>query len=426
MNESFLHYIWQFQYFQKIDLQTSQGEVINIVKQGIHNTDSGPDFSHAKIKIENIEWAGNVEIHVKSSEWYTHKHEQDAAYENVVLHVVWENDKPVYRKDQSLLPTLELKGRVDESLLASYKKLVNNPATIACEKKFSAVDSIVQLSMLDRALMQRLETKSILVTELLQANTGDWEETCYQWLARAFGFKVNSEPFFELAKAVPFKILLKQENILEIEALLFGVAGMLVTKTKDEYITSLFDEYQFLKKKFKLEASELSHTQWKFLRLRPANFPTIRIAQFATILHHHKNIFSQLIEIKNIDEVSQLLSLSQSRYWQKHYRFGKPAKGVVPALGQSSIENIVINTVVPLLVAYGKTKDDQDYIDKAVNLLQQIPGERNTITKGWEEIGLNVKTAFDSQASIELFNNFCKKRQCLNCSIGVAILRPAQ
>jgi hypothetical protein len=424
MNESFLHYLWQFQYFQKYDLQTSEGEAINIIKQGIHNTDSGPDFSQAKIKIGDIEWAGNVEIHVKSSEWYSHKHEQDAAYENVVLHVVWENDKAVYRKDKSLLPTLELKDRTDELLLSSYKKLVNSSSAIACEKNFGSVDPIIHLAMLDKALMQRLETKSLVVTELLQENKGDWEETTYQWLAKAFGFKVNSDPFFELAKAVPFKIIQKQKNILEIESLLFGVAGMLVTKTKEEYITALFDEYQFLKKKFKLEPSELSHTQWKFLRLRPSNFPTIRIAQFAAILHQHKNIFSKLMGSESLNALAEIFSLPQSSYWQKHYRFGKPAKGMVPELGQSSIENIVINTVVPLLVAHGKAKDDQAYIDRAVNLLQQIPGEQNTITKGWDEIGLKIKTAFDSQGSIELYNNFCKKRQCLNCSIGVAILKP--
>lgn len=426
MNESFLHYIWQFQYFDKTDLQLATGEKLSIIKQGIHNTDAGPDFGNTQIKIENISWAGHVEIHVKSSEWYNHRHEQDIAYENVVLHVVWENDKPVYRQDKTRLPTLELKNRVDESLLHSYKKLVNSSSDIACEKSIHAVEPIVQLSMLDKALMQRLEAKSKLVSELLNSNRGDWEETTYQWLAKAFGFKINSDPFFELAKAVSFKTLQKQKSLLEKEALLFGVAGMLTTKTKDEYITSLYDGYQFLKKKFKSDEVELSPAQWKFLRLRPANFPTIRIAQFASILHHHQNIFSKLMEAEYATSLSKIFSTHQSSYWLKHYRFGKPAKGKVAELGQSSIENLIINTVAPLLVAYGKAKDDQAYIDKAVEFLNQIAGEQNKITRQWQGLGLKIKTAFDSQACIELYNNFCKKRQCLNCNIGISILKPGR
>lgn len=426
MNESFLHYIWQFQYFDKTDLQLATGEELLIIKPGNHNTDAGPDFGNAQIKIESINWAGHVEIHLKSSEWYSHKHEQDLAYENVVLHVVWENDKPVYRQDKTLLPTLELKNRVDEMLIHSYKKLVNSSSDIACEKNLRAVEPIVQLSMLDKALMQRLEAKSRLVTELLNSNRGDWEETTYQGLAKAFGFKINSDPFFELAKTVSFKTLQKQKSLLEKEALLFGAAGMLTTKTKDEYITALYDEYQFLKKKFKLGEAELSPAQWKFLRLRPANFPTIRIAQLSSILHHHQNIFSKLIEAEGAKSLTNIFSVQQSSYWQKHYRFGKPAKGKVPELGESSIENLIINTVAPLLVAYGKSKDDQTYIDKAVDFLNQIAAEQNKITRQWGDLGVIIKSASDSQGSIELYNSFCKKRQCLNCTIGVAILKPVQ
>jgi hypothetical protein len=426
MNESFLHYIWQFQYFDKTNLQLTTGENLLIIKQGIHNTDAGPDFGNAKLRIEDISWAGQVEIHIRSSEWYMHKHEHDPAYENVVLHVVWENDKPVYRQDKTLLPTLELKTRVDGSLLQSYKKLANSSSEIACEKSIHGVESVVQLSMLDKALMQRLENKSSAVIELLKTNRGDWEETTYLWLAKAFGFKVNSDPFFELAKAVSFKTLQKQKNLHEKEAMLFGVAGMLTTKTKDEYITTLYNEYRFLRKKFKLEEAELSPAQWKFLRLRPANFPTIRIAQFASLLHHYQNIFSRLIEADSANLLSTMLSTKQSPYWQKHYRFGTPAKGKVAELGESSIENLIINTVCPLLAAYGKAKDDQAYIDKAVDFLNQIAGEQNKITRQWEAIGMKIKTAFDSQACIELYTNFCKKRQCLNCNIGISILKPRQ
>ena len=424
MNESFLHYLWQFQYFDKNDLASSEGEPISILKIGHLNSNAGPDFSDAKIKIEGIEWAGTVEIHIKSSDWHVHHHQTDAAYENVVLHVVWENDKPILRQDKSLLPTLELKNRVDTLILKEYKKLINSSASIPCEKSFAQVDDLVKLSMLDKALMQRLENKANQVNEVLKLNQGDWDETFYHLLAKNFGFKVNADPFYQLAKSLPYKIIQKQNSLLQVEALLFGQAGMLETKTKDEYITSIFQEYKLLAQKYSLLESRLNPSQWRFLRLRPANFPTVRIAQFASLLYSSKNIFSQLVSANSFSSIEKLLSVDQSVYWNNHYRFGKKAKGEVPDLGESSIQNIIINTVAPLLVAYGKYKDEQLFIDRALELLQQLPAEQNKITRTWSALGLNVKTAFDSQSLIELYNNFCQKRQCLNCSVGISILKP--
>jgi Protein of unknown function (DUF2851) len=424
MNESFLHYLWQFQYFDKNDLRSAEGEPISILKVGFLNSNSGPDFSDAKVKIDGIEWAGTVEIHIKSSDWHAHHHQTDAAYENVVLHVVWENDKPVLRRDKTLIPTLELKNRVDVSLVKEYKKLINSPGAIACEKSFAHVDDLVKFSMLDKALMQRLENKANNVKEILKLNKGDWEETCYQLLAKNFGFKVNADPFYQLAKSLPFKIIQKQNDLLQVEALLFGQAGMMETKTKDSYITDIFQEYKLLAQKYSLNESRLNPAQWRFLRLRPANFPTVRIAQFASLLYSSKNIFSRLISTYSFSFLQKLLSIDQSPYWKTHYRFGKKAKSEVPDIGESSIQNIIVNTVAPLLVAYGKYKDEQLFIDKAVELLQQLPAEQNKITRTWSGLGLNVKTAFDSQSLIELYNNFCLKRQCLNCSVGISILKP--
>ncbi len=424
MNESFLHYLWQFQYFDKNDLRSAEGEPISILKAGFLNSNSGPDFSEAKIKIGGIEWAGAVEIHIKSSDWQAHHHETDAAYENVVLHVVWDNDKPVIRKDKTVIPTLELKNRVDVSLLKEYKKLINSPGAIACEKSFPHVENLVKLSMLDKALMQRLENKADNINEILKLNNGDWDETFYQLLAKNFGFKVNADPFYQLAKSLPYKTILKQNSLLQVEALLFGQAGMLETKTKDEYITSIFQEYKLLGQKYSLHEARLNPVQWRFLRLRPANFPTVRIAQFAALLYSSKNIFSQLISANSFSSIEKFLSVGQSAYWCSHYRFGKKAKGAVPNIGEPSVQNIIINTVAPFLVAYGKYKDEQPFIDKALELLQQLPAEQNKITRTWGELGLKVKTAFDSQSLIELYNNFCRKRQCLNCSIGISILKP--
>jgi len=298
MNESFLHYLWQFQYFDKKNLCATEGEAISILKTGNMNTHAGPDFSNAKVRIADIEWAGNIEIHIKSSDWYAHKHDVDSAYENVVLHVVWENNKPVYRKDGTPLATLELKNKVNESILREYQKLIGNPAAIACERSFRHVSELVKFSMLDKALMQRLETKAQHVHELVKLNNGDWEETTYQLLAKNFGFKTNSDPFFQLSKSLPYKIIQKQSQLILVEALLFGQAGMLETKTKDEYVTQLFREYHLLEQKFSLQDSKLNPSQWRFLRLRPANFPTVRLAQFAALLFSTKNIFSHLTLLK--------------------------------------------------------------------------------------------------------------------------------
>jgi hypothetical protein len=425
MNESFLHYLWQFQYFEKTNLLSSDGEGLTVLKTGLPNSNAGPDFFNAKIKIGELEWVGNVEIHIKSSDWFAHHHEKDAAYDNVILHVVWDNDKPVLRNGTTI-PTLELKNRVDPALLHEYKKLVNSSFSIACQKTFRQADDLIKLSMLDKALMQRLEAKANQVSELLKFNKNDWEETTYQLLAKHFGFKVNGDPFFQLSKSLSYKTIQKQNGITQVEALLFGQAGMLETKTKDEYITLLFREYHLLEQKYALTELKMSHSQWRFLRLRPANFPTIRLAQFAALLFNVKNIFSQLISIESYSSVQRIFMQQQSPYWKTHYRFGKKAKGDVPELGEASIQNIVINTVAPLLVAYGKHKDEQMYVDRAVELLQQLPAEQNKITKEWNALGLKVKNAFDSQAVIELYNNFCQKRQCLNCSVGISTLKPQQ
>ncbi len=425
MNESFLHYLWQFQYFDKRDIKTTAGETLNILKPGILNSDSGPDFSQVKIKIDTIDWVGNVEIHVQSSGWYEHKHDQDHAYENVVLHVVWEENKPVYRNDGTRIPTLQLKHRVEDHLIKSYQRLINNPGSVSCEKSFPTVDELIKHSMIDKALMQRLETKAKLIIALLNQNKGDWEETTYQLLAASFGFKLNKEPFLQLAKSLPYKLINKHsDQLTQVEALLFGQAGFLVARSKDEYLTSLFNEYQFLGKKYELINNQLHVAQWKFLRLRPANFPTIRLAQFAALLATHKNIFSSILGLQDYKSLVHFFEIQPSPYWQSHYRFGKKSKGPVSVFGESSRDNLIINTVIPLLVAYGQTRDDWSLVDRAIHILQSIPAEKNRITKLWQNLGYASSSAFDSQGLIELYTNYCQRRECLNCSIGSALLRP--
>ncbi|MBX2895717.1 MAG: DUF2851 family protein [Cyclobacteriaceae bacterium] len=426
MTESFLHYLWQFQYFDKKELITTTGELVSISKPGILNTDAGPDFSQAKIKVDQISWVGSVEIHIQSSDWYEHNHHQDAAYENVVLHVVWEENKPVYRADGTRLPTLQLKDRVDKALLNSYTRLINNAGHIPCQPMFSAVDTVIKQAMVDKAAMIRLEEKSKQVLMLLQSNQGDWEETTYQLLAAGFGFKVNKEPFLQLAKVLPYKLIRKHRASTEqTEALLFGQAGFLTTKTKDEYLTRLYDEFNFLNKKYNLLDGQLHPAQWKFLRLRPANFPTIRLAQFAALLGSYDNIFSTLLAIHNHQDLQKLFQVQTSWYWKQHYRFAKRATGSVPELGADSRNVILINTVIPLLIAYGQSHDDWSYVDRAVYFLQQTTAEKNKIIRLWQQLGYTASNAFETQGLIELHNSFCQRRACLNCTIGSTMLKPA-
>jgi hypothetical protein len=425
MSESFIHYLWQFQYFSKHNLRTTQGEEIIVFHPGFKNTHAGPDFYQSRIKIGELEWVGSVEIHIHSSFWETHNHTVDEAYENVVLHIVWSDDKPVKRMDGSHIPTLELKSRVDDVLHLSYKKLVNSLEEIPCTSSFGSVPEITKLSMLDRALMGRLETKAEWVNQLLIRNNNDWEETVYQVLAKNFGFHVNADPFLQLAQNLPYKIILKHsDRLIQIEALLFGQAGFLEEAKEDEYTSTLKREYNLLSTKYSLSSGRLNKAQWKFLRLRPANFPTIRLAQFANLLLLHRNLFSNMVEASADMKWKTFFNLRQSEYWLHHYQFQKTTEEEIPAFGEMSIDNVLINSLVPVLVAYGKSKDDQVLVDRAIAILQHIKSESNKITRLWTSLELKSKNAFDSQAMIELHNNFCLKRRCLECMIGASLIKP--
>jgi len=429
MSESYLHFLYQFQYFDKNCLQTTDRELLRFIKIGTLNTDSGADFQNARIVIAEVEWAGSVEIHLKSSDWDTHKHQNDAAYQNVILHVVWEDDKPVLRKDGTKIPTLTLRERADKNLLRKYLSMMESNDEMPCQNQFAAVDNIKKLSMLDKVLMKRLEDKSMIIKQFLVENNADWEETTYQVLAKNFGFNLNSVPFLSLAKNLPLKILQKHRNNLsQIEALIFGVAGFLSNENNDlerweNYRLNLRKEFQFLASKYQLQDKILGQHEWKYLRLRPANFPTVRLAQFARFIHENANLFSVLIHLENVKSLAKILKVKQSDYWIDHYVFGKKSVGKVPTFGNASVENVVINTVVPLLVSYANQKDNRTYLEKAIRLLEELPAEENSITNHWKSMGLSIKSAFDSQASIEWHNHFCLTKKCLSCHVGVDILR---
>ena len=425
MSEDFLYFLWQFQYFDKTNLQTTVGEALQILSVGQRNTNAGPDFLNGRVLIEGIEWAGNVEMHLRSSDWHRHTHTLDRAYDSVVLHVVWENDIVIQRPDRTFVPTLELKTLTSRKLLYKYQALTESKEVIPCASQFVNSAEIQKRSMLDRALMQRLERKASAVHEMLERNHQDWEETAYQLLVQNFGFKINAEPMLRLAQGLPLKVLQKhRDNLTQIEALLLGQSGMLpAMKMEDEYTDKLCKEYDFLATKYALRSYQLRAHEWKFLRLRPANFPTVRLSQLATLIQHQPSLFSLFIHVENSKMLEQALRVKQSDYWQQHYQFQKEATSKVPALGKTSVENIIVNTIVPLLVAYSEAKDNRAFLDKALELLEQLPAEKNYITELWEGLELKSKTAFDSQSVIELYNNFCSTKQCLNCSIGTALLK---
>lgn len=431
MPETLLYFLWQFQYFDNASLITSAGESIQVLHPGFRNDDSGPDFANARLIINEVEWAGTVEIHTRTSDWLAHRHQRDRAYDNVILHVVWEDDRTaadqrLIRTDGTPLPTLELRHRTDHTLLSRYEALSVSADAIACAGQFRAVHPLKQTSMLDKAMLQRLERKAAEVKALFMAANQDWEETTYRLLARNFGFRINAEPMAQLARAVPLKALLKHRDaVMQVEAMLFGTAGLLdAADETDEYRENLRREYRFLAAKYHLTENQVPAHNWKWGRLRPANFPTLRLAQFAQLVATAGSLFSLLVESDDAPMLAKALQVAPTAYWQQHYRFGKPTDKGAPALGITSAENIIINTVVPLLAAYAHHREQPAYIDRAIALLEQLPAEQNRITGGWSDLGLSVRTAFDSQASIELFNEFCVVKKCLNCQIGLALVRP--
>lgn len=420
MDEQFLHYIWKNQKFDYQSLALTSGQSLSVFYQGNHNQDSGPDFEEGRIKIDQIEWAGQIEIHINSSDWLNHQHQKDPAYQNVILHVVWNHDKEIFINDEPL-PTLELKGIVDLNLLEKYRKHINNPSEIPCSGLLKNVSSFVMGNMLDRTLVERLENKGNRILQRLADTNHDWEETTYHAIASNFGFATNKESFIRLTEILPFAKLKKVlHNSKQTEALLFGQAGFL-RKEKDDHQRSLNSEFNFLSKKYELR-DPMVEAQWKFGKLRPGNFPTVRLSQLASLLHHHSKLFALLTETEDIKYIKKALLTPVSTYWRTHYDFGKMRKKTTVSIGTKSFENILINTVAPLLAAYSKHTAQQQYMDRAIHLLESLPLERNRIVSKWDSLNLNLKNAFDSQAAIELYRSYCQKRRCLQCNVGVELL----
>ena len=419
MKEDFLHFIWKHRLFSKSNLKAVSGEKLEIISTGTHNFDSGPDFFNARIRIGDTIWAGNVEIHTKASDWYLHRHNHDESYNNVILHVVETADREVL-VNEKVLPCLVL--NYPEKLKENYFQLLQSEQWIACQDRFRLVDPFDVKFWMGALLSERLLSKTDEIRFLLQQNKNDWNETFYQLLARNFGMKTNALPFELLAKATPLGILGKHKNSLfQIEALLFGQSGLLNEELiGDDYFLKLREEYSFLYKKYKLNPVE-AHL-WKFMRLRPVNFPTIRIGQFAQLICKSTALFSKILETENLKSLELFFDVESSEYWDNHYRFNKTSKKTSKKLGSSAFQNIVINTIAPVLFVYGDINAKYELKDRALRFLDELPAENNSIIDGWEQLGVRVKSAFETQALLQLKNFYCKNKKCLDCRLGIKII----
>ncbi|MDP5229147.1 MAG: DUF2851 family protein [Cellulophaga sp.] len=424
MREDFLHFIWKYKKIQTNQLFTSQGENIEIVSEGTHNQLSGPDFFNAQVKISDQLWAGNVEIHIKSSDWYVHGHENDTNYDNVILHVVWEDDVAIFRKDNTQIPTLELKKIIPQKVLERYKSLFDTSKKnfINCEKQITSIDDFSFKNWLERLFFERLEQKAIYVEELLEKYNNDWEQVLFSLLLKNFGLKINGNSFKSLSEHLPFSTVRKiSDNTTQLEAIFFGMVGFLEDdEISDHYYTNLRNEYSFLAHKFKLNKEGVE--QPEFFKLRPPNFPTIRLSQFAAIYAENQNLFSKILASSTLEDIYKLFNVQASDYWTTHFTFGKASKKSEKKLTKKFIELLLINTILPLKFCYARSLNRTGDVS-IVDIISAIKKEKNNIIDQYLALGVKVDNAFESQAILELYNNYCSKNNCLQCAVGNHLLK---
>ncbi len=418
MNEQFLYYIWQYR-LQGKKLRITTGEEIEIIKPGYRNQDAGPDFVEALLRITPETWAGNIEIHLKTSDWFKHNHTGDPNYSSLILHVVFENDLPGH--EPTACPTLELKQYNEPELWQRYQSFLLSQSWIPCGEGFKNAFPIVVHSMLERALMERLERKVADIQRLLQVTHNNIAESFYIAMARAFGLKANAQAFEILARTTPLNLLARYaHSLFQTESLLFGQAKLLSKHQVDEYHDKLYNEYLFLKEKHQLIAS--AHISWKFMRMHPQSFPTLRIAQFAALIHHSSGLLQKLMNSPDVEEMQAVLACRASDYWDNHYRFGELSPPQTKEAGKDFIRNVIINAVIPFKWIDSQLRGDAKGPEKAMELLYQLPPENNSIVRGWKKLGFAAKDAYESQALIELKNRYCSFKRCLECKIGHSLL----
>ena len=421
MKEEFLWYLWKFKLFNT-NLRLKSGEKITILRTGTQNSDSGPDFFNALIKIGETTWAGNVEMHVKSSEWYKHGHHKERTYDNVILHVVYEYDKDVFGKSGEPLPVLEAKNNFDIGILKRYEDYIKSLRKIPCERDIDKADYFTVLNWLERLTFERLERKAGEIIRVSKILKYDFYEIFYQKVARYFGLKANSDAFELLAKSLPLKILsIHNENLMQLEALLFGQAGLLSSEYRDSYPVMLLKEYTFLASKYGL--TPVDKHIWRFMRMRPANFPTVRISQFANLIYRSSGLLHKIFNEENLANLKTFFSVKASDYWEDHYRFDVRAGNKrAKVFGITSIDILLINAVVPFVFAYGTIESKPLLKERAAGWLGEIKAENNTYTRLYSSFGINAESAMHSQALLQLKTEYCDRRRCLECAIGHYLL----
>lgn len=418
MQEIFLHYLFEHQLLLNTEFET--------LSPGQKNKDAGPDFFNSKIKIEDTIWVGNVEIHIRASDWKRHGHHTDKAYDNIILHLVLINDAEIQSTTGRIIPSVEVK--FDQRIFETYSNLMNNQLWVHCENDLQQVDDLTKNTYIDALAVERLHHKSQFFTQLIQFNKNDWEYSFFQAIAKGFGSKVNHIPFELLAKSIKLNTLLKhKDNLQEVEALIFGQAGFLnpelVQSTEedpDDYFQALQKDYDYLKQKYQLDS--IRNELWKFSKIRPYNFPSLKLALFAQLISAQDSLFSRVVKCHSIVELNAIFELKASAYWNTHYRFNKPSHHLIKKLGKSSIQHLIINTIIPFLYVYAEKTGQEVIKEKAIQWFTDLEPEDNNITRGWEERGFTNENAMQSQGLIELKNEKCDKHQCIDCRIAHKIL----
>lgn len=428
--EQLLQYVWKHKILPLTSLATTDGKAVEIIDPGLHNRNAGPDFFNAKLRIGNTMWVGNVEIHDHSKDWYRHGHDSDPAYDNVILHVVEDVDCDVTNSKGDYIPQIKL--CVPMTVTLNYKELLNADAYPPCYRIVPDLSQLTIHSWMAALQTERLERKTQDIARRAERANGSWEDAYFITLARNYGFGINGDAFEQWAFNVPLnQVAHHRDDIFQVEAIFLGQAGLLDVNAipekyqkeamNDGYFTRLKNEYTYLAHKFSL--TPMNRTMWKFLRLRPQNFPHIRISQLATLYHDRKTSLSQLVECKNVDEMRHMLSTHVTDYWATHYTFGSESASNNKSLSPFSINLLMINTAIPMLFAYGRHTCDDSLCERAFDMLEQLKAEDNHIIRMWKECGLKVKTAGDSQALIQLKNEYCDRKDCLRCRIGYEYLK---
>lgn len=421
MKEDFLHYVWQYKKFDFSNLMTADGESLVIVHQGSYLQQSGPDFFNAQICIGNQKWAGNIEIHVKSSDWYLHHHEKDSRYDNVILHVVWDYDVPVYRKDNSEIPVLVLRNYISSAVLESYTALLMPKSWIYCENQISKIEQFLLTNWQERLFFERLERKAIFIEQLLLETDNDWEAVLFWMLAKNFGLNTNGEAFLKIAKSIPFAVIRKESfDIERLESLLLGSAELLPEHPQDHYALQLKSHFDYISQKYRLKKMIIEPVQ--FFKHRPDNFPTIRLVQLAMLYHKVPNLFSKIIPLRNLKEMYQLFSVATSDYWQTHYQLDKESPKKKKTLSKSFIDLLTINTVIPIQFTYAKNQG-KEISESLLELLREVAAEKNAVVDRFSAFGIKAKNAFETQSLLQLKNEYCTHGKCLQCAIGIQLLK---